>query len=133
LALIYGNDFGGGIRNLDWIANTLHDNDDYKLQDLSLGDYEKQYNGNSENILETKGVEKKKQTQRQNINLPIGKKGKEKKTDVIDDRKQIHSKSYINKMKKAYMSAKNKNSYYNKKYKYDKKKNKHYGLMKMKP
>jgi hypothetical protein len=134
LASIYGHDFGSQVGTLDWIANTLRDNDDYKLQDLSLGNYEKQYNGNSENMLETKGMEEKKQAQRKNINLPIGKKGKEKKADVIDDRKQIHSKSYIKKMKKAYMSAKKKNSYYNQKYKYDKKKkNKQYGLMKMKP
>lgn len=62
----------------------------------------------------------------------------------MEDRKQVHSMSYIsNKMKNANMSAnymkkKKKKNYYNKqKYKYDKKKKskqQHYGWMKyMKP
>lgn len=131
------------MENLNWIANTLNDNDDYRLQDLSFGRPGMQYNdGDSNSIFETNDVQKKKQTQRKDINSPFSKKGKEKKTDVMEDRKQVHSMSYIsNKMKNAKMSAnyiKKKKNYYNKqKYKYDKKKKnkqQHYGWMKyMKP
>jgi hypothetical protein len=132
LAEDYGNDVGGQVGSLRWVANTLHDNDDYKLQDLSLGDDEKQHNGYYQNSLETKGMYKKKQTQRKNINRSIVKKGKEKKTYVIDDRKKFHSKSYINNTKKPYLSAskKEKKFYHNHQYKYGKKKkNKQYGMM----
>jgi hypothetical protein len=134
---------GHNAENLDWIANTLHDNDNYQLQDLSFSKYGMQYNdGDSNSIFETNDVQKTKQTQRKDINSPFRKKGKEKKKNVMEDRKQVHSTSYIsNKMKNANMSAnymKKKKNYYNKqKYKYDKKKKskqQHYGWMKyMKP
>ena len=70
---------GHQAENLNWIANTLHDNDNYGLQDLSFGKYGMQYyDGNSNSNFETNDVQKKKQTQRKDIHSPLSKKGKEK-------------------------------------------------------
>ena len=65
---------------LSWISNTLHDNDDYKLQDLSLDNYGIKSNDavSTNNFFEASRREEKKQAQRKNINRPINKKGKEK-------------------------------------------------------
>jgi len=143
---LYGKDIGSQIGNLDWIANTLHDNDDYKLQDLSLGiDSGMQDDGGSKSIFVPQNVQKKKQAQWKNSNRSLNKKGK--KAHALDEEKQLLKTSYINnsKIKNASMSANNtrikkRNYYYNKqKYKYEnqkktKSKQKYYGWMKyMKP
>lgn len=135
------------IRGLDLDPNTFSDNDNYKLQDLSIGyDSGMQHNGYTEDIAKTKNVEKKKQAERKNIHRSFFKTGKEKKTDVMDDNEQLYySMSYIgNKTRNTSlpMSAINrtkKKKYYSKqKYKYDMKKKKskqhYYGWLKyMKP
>lgn len=146
LARLYKNDIGSQIGTLDWIANTLHDNDDYKLQDLSLGnDSGMQDDGNSKNIFEPQNVQNKEQAKREDIHRSISKKGKKK--HVRDQEKQLISTSYIDngKTKNTSMSTNNKrmkkkNYYYSKqKYKNDnqkkmKPKRKYYGWMKyMKP
>ena len=67
------------IRGLDLDPNTFSDNDNYKLQDLSIGyDSGMQQNGYTENIAKTKNVEKKKQAERKNIHRSFFKTGKEK-------------------------------------------------------
>ena len=59
--------------------NTFSDNDNYKLQDLSIGyDSGMQHNGYTEDIVKTKNLEKKKQTERKNIHRSFFKTGKEK-------------------------------------------------------
>jgi len=125
----------------------LHDNDDFQLQDLSLDGYGIQSNHYviSNNNFKADEGKKKEHIQGENIHRSITKKGKETKTDVMDDRMQVQSKSsYIsNKMKNPNMSANNmkktKKYYYNKQ-KYNKyernkmKKQEYYGWMKyMKP
>ena len=67
------------IRGLDLAPNTFSDNDNYKLQDLSIGyNSGMQHNGYTEDIAKTKNVEKKKQAERQNIHRSFFKTGKEK-------------------------------------------------------
>ena len=67
------------IRGLDLAPNTFSDNDNYKLQDLSIGyDSGMQHNGYTEDIAKTKNVEKKKQAERKNIHRSFFKTGKEK-------------------------------------------------------
>ena len=67
------------IRDLDLVPNTFSDNDNYKLQDLSIGyDSGMQHNGYTKDIAKTKNVEKKKQAERKNIHRPFFKTGKEK-------------------------------------------------------
>ena len=67
------------IRGLDLDPNTFSDNDNYKLQDLSIGyDSGMQHNGYTEDIAKTKNVEKKKQAERKNIHRSFFKTGKEK-------------------------------------------------------
>ena len=59
--------------------NTFSDNDNYILQDLSIGyDSGMQHNGYTEDIAKTKNVEKKKQAERKNIHRSFFKTGKEK-------------------------------------------------------
>lgn len=139
----------GNLNDKSWSrnSNSLHDIDNYQLQDLSLDNYGIKFNDdvNSNHIFASER-KKEKQTQRTNVDSSFTKKGKEKKTDVMDDRMQVQSKSsyYItNKMKNANMSAnymKKKKKYYYNKEKYNKyeknkkKKQEYYGWMKyMKP
>jgi hypothetical protein len=138
LAQKYAKKFGYKITSFGSApANTLLDNDDIKLQDLSFRQHEleKQHNNdyNNGHYLKARIWEKKKQTQGKNSNHSDIKEGKKKKTDVIDDRKKHHSKSYIKNMKKAYIFNNEKKVIYDQKYKHDKKIAKKDKIVKMRP
>ena len=66
-------------RKISWRSNTLHDNDDFQLQDLSLDGYGIQSNHHaiSNNNFKADEGKKKEHIQGENIDRSISKKGKE--------------------------------------------------------
>ena len=66
-------------RKISWRSNTLHDNDDFQLQDLSLDGYGIQSNHHviSNNNFKADEGNKKEHIQGENIDRSITKKGKE--------------------------------------------------------
>ena len=66
-------------RKISWRSNTLHDNDDFQLQDLSLDGYGIQSNHHaiSNNNFKADEGKKKEHIQGENIDRSITKKGKE--------------------------------------------------------
>ena len=86
--LTINSTFAGNLndKSWSWNSNSLHDIDNYQLQDLSLDNYGIKFNDdvNSNHIFASER-KKEKQTQRTNVDSSFTKKGKEKVRNLFDN------------------------------------------------